>query len=192
MKQIDAKAQKYFAVSRAILEIIESHGEKSLTHSEIARLSKVSRAWIYEYMGKDKEDLVNVAADVFGGFFTRPKKAVTINSATDLQEMLRLGLEATFDNVKEEPVIIKLYYRFRGTPTPIGEVIKKYEKHWLDYMSAHFMRILNMNQKNALNVARTILTIRLGFSHRAATSSTPAKDIAEAKEAMDLIYLQIF
>lgn len=127
MNQLDAKSQKYFAVSRAILEIIEKEGQ-----------------------------------------------------------------EIAFQKIKAEPVIIKLYYRFRGTSNPIGLVIKKYEKHWLDFMSGNLMRILNFDNQKTLNLSRTILTLRLGFYYRIATSATPDKDMAEAREALDHIHRQIF
>jgi hypothetical protein len=192
MKQVDTKSQKYFAVSRAILEIIDLDGAKGLTHSEISRHSKVSRAWIYEYMGREKEDLIDVAAEVFGSFFARANTKIIVNTPEELKKLLQDGQDITFKNVKEEPVIIKLYYRYRGTATPIGSVIKKYEKHWLDYMTSNFIRILSLDQKTAFTISATILTLRLGFSHRIATSTAPAKELQEAREALDLLHGQIF
>ena len=192
MNQSDAKSQKYFAVSRAILEIIEKEGEENVTHSRIARLSQVSRPWIYEYMGREKEDLIDVAAEVFGSFFARASTTAEPHNACELKALLLDGQEIAFQNIKAEPVIIKLYYRFRGTTNPIGLVIKKYEKHWLDVMSENLMRILNFDDQKALNISRAILTLRLGFYHRVATSSEPDNEIALAKKALDLIHAQIF
>jgi hypothetical protein len=192
MKQNDAKSQKYFAVSRAILEIIETSGESLLSHSLISRHSKVSRAWIYEYMGKERSDLVNVAAEVFASFFARANTAIEVHSKDELKKLLVEGLDVTFLNIKNEPVIIKLFYRFRGTETAIGDVIKKYEKHWLDFMSANFVKILKVDSNQALIISRAILTLRLGFSHQLATSSNKSKVIAEAKESLDLITSQLF
>lgn len=192
MNQPDAKSKKYFAVSRAILEIIEKEGEENVTHSRIARLSQVSRPWIYEYMGREKKDLINVAAEVFGSFFAKASTTVEPHNVCELKALLLEGQEIAFQNIKAEPVIIKMYYRFRGTTKPIGLVIKKYEKHWLDVMSANLVRILNFDDQKALNISRAILTLRLGFYHRVATSSKPDSEIAMAREALDLIHAQIF
>lgn len=185
------KSNKYFAVSRAILEIIEKGGSEKLSHSRIARLSKVSRAWIYEYMGKEKEDLVNIAAEVFGSYFTKTNTTLEVKTLEDLRTLLQEGQELAFQKNKDEPLIIKLYFRFRGTSTPIGVTIKKYEKHWLDFMSGNILRITGFSQEKALSIARAILILRLGCFHRIATSSTPAKEVVEAREALNLIYRQV-
>ncbi len=188
----ESKTQKYFSVSRAILEIIEEGGTNLLTHSLISRRSKVSRAWIYEYMGRDKLDLINVAAEIFGGFFTKTNTSDNIFSKTELKKILLDGQNLTFLKIKDEPVIIKLYFRFRGTNTPIGHTIKKYEKYWLDYISAKLVLIAQLNPNEAMTFARTILTLRLGFAFRIATSQSSKNEMIEAGEALELIHRQIF
>lgn len=192
MNNVDTKSQKYFAVSRAILETIESEGPMHVTHSQVSRLSNVSRAWIYEYMGREREDLINVAADVFGSFFIKATTSIEVHTIKELKALLLEGQEISFQNVRAEPVIIKLYYRFRGTETPIGAVIKKYEKHWLEFITSHLERILKLEKEKAHNYALTILILRLGFYHRMATSSNPDKDYFDAKETIDLVHQQIF
>ncbi|MDO9182140.1 MAG: hypothetical protein Q7U04_07015 [Bacteriovorax sp.] len=190
-KMINPKTEKYFTVSRVILETIEKDGLNNLTHSLISRKAQVSRAWIYEYMGKDKQDLIDVASEIFGGFFTKTDNNIEINSKADLLELLAVGNNLTFLKIKSEPVIIKLYYRFRGTSTPIGIVIKKYEKHWLDFMSENIGRILKFDQTKSLSISKTILTLRLGFSFRIATSSVPAKELVDASQSLEQAVLNI-
>ena len=48
LRRSENKEAKGLAVSIAILEIIESEGLLGVTHSKVARKSKVSRAWIYQ------------------------------------------------------------------------------------------------------------------------------------------------
>lgn len=191
MKPTDAKSEKYFNVSRAILETLEQEGVSALSHTLIARKANVSRAWIYEYMGRERQDLLDIASETFGSYFTRTNIPVEIKTAEDLLKLLRAGHEMTFQKLEAEPVLIKLYFRFKGTNTPMGTVIKKYEKHWLDYMTKIFMRVLNYNEAAALNICRIILTLRLGFCHRIVTSSNAAKEKKEAWESLEHIHQQI-
>lgn len=187
MKPSDNKSEKYFAVSRAILEIIEEEGVEHLSHSKISRTSKVSRAWIYEYMGKEKTDLADIAAEIFASYFAKPDPTITVNTVLDLKKFLKDGQDLAFLKIKEEPVLIRLYFRFKGTPTPIGNSIKKYEKQWLDFMTAILMRVLKQDNEKASVIARVILTQRLGLYHRVATSQTPDKELALAQNELELI-----
>jgi hypothetical protein len=191
MAQQDTKSQKYFAVSRSILEIIEKDGPASLTHSRLSRQSKVSRAWIYEYMGKEKSDLIEIAAETFSSYFSKASIMAEISNPEDLKNHLINSQDQAFQKIKDEPIIIKLYFRFKGTSTPIGISINKYEKYWLDIMSTNFMRSFNLDQSKALTISRIILTLRLGLYHLVATSPKPTKELAEAREALDLIYCQM-
>lgn len=191
MKQADKKSEKYFAASRAILEIIEREGPHKLSHAQISRLSKVSRAWIYEYMGKNKEDLINIASEVFASYFTLNNKTVEPNTPEEFMVLLKQGQDIAFQKAQSEPILLKLYFRFRGTATPIGSAIKKYEKHWIDFISKCLIRAESIEPKKALATTRAILVLRLGFLHRIATSSTPANEVLDANESMELIHKQL-
>ncbi len=192
MDKSDTKSQKYFAVSHAILEIIENDGLNDLTHSRVARQSNVSRAWIYEYMGKEKANLIEIASETFSNYFTNSSIATEINTFEDLKNHLIESQEIAFKKILDDSIIIRLYFRYRGTPTAIGTSIKKYESHWLDNMSANIMSCMNCDQKKAKTLALTLLTLRLGFYHRVATSENPAQEHALSKEALEMTYLQTF
>jgi hypothetical protein len=182
------KEQKQAAVSLAILEVIEREGLNGVTHSKIARLSKVSRAWIYEYIGKEKSGLIDYAAEVFSSFFARVKKTDRPNTKEELKKRLIEGTEFVFQAVQENPVIIKLHFRFRGSSTPIGEVIKKYEKYWSDSMTKNFVQILKISPTQASAFSEMILTLRLGSAYRIATSTPSAKVIEEARANFSFLY----
>lgn len=191
MSETDKKSQKYFAVSRAILQVIERDGMGSLTHSVVARESKVSRAWIYEYMGKEKEDLMAIASDTFSEYFQKNSIVKGIDKLDDLLKFLKVSQDVALEKNMSEPVIIKFYYRFRGTNTRIGSSIKKYEKNWLENMAGNIQLSLNIDSQEALLLARTLLMMRLGFYHRIATASSPAKEMAEAQVALETAYKQL-
>jgi hypothetical protein len=181
------KDEKQVAVSKAILEIIERDGLLGVTHSKISRKSSVSRAWIYEYIGKEKSSLVEFAAEIFAGHFARVKTADIPKTKEQLDIQLKEGVSFLFDSVAQDPMIIKLYFRFRGTKNPVGNVITKYEEHWLKGASKCIVDIFRMSQERAALLAELVLILRLGFAHRFATSSKPQQSRKNAEEIFAFI-----
>jgi AcrR family transcriptional regulator len=168
------------AVSVAILEVIENDGLLGVTHSKVARKAGVSRAWIYEYIGSEKSALIEHAAEVFASHFARTKLDLPKTKA-ELEERLKEGVDFLLTSAEISPVVIKLYYRLRGTANPIGRVIQKYEKQWLMGATQTAIDVLNLPVEQAGLVAELLLTVRMGFAHRLATAgkADPAKERAQ-------------
>ncbi|QLY26431.1 TetR/AcrR family transcriptional regulator [Bdellovibrio sp. KM01] len=183
----DSKEQKQVAVSLAILEVIERDGLNGVTHSKVSRKSGVSRAWIYEYIGKEKSDLIEYAGEIFTSFFARTKKADRPKTRAELVQRLEEGTEFVLQAVQANPVIIKLHYRFRGTDTAIGKVIAKYEKYWIGNTSKSLMEIMGMSSAEASAFAEMVMVLRLGFAFRVVTSKDSSRVLREAKLAMNFI-----
>lgn len=165
-----SKEIKQLAVSVAILEIIESDGLLGVTHSKVARKSKVSRAWIYEYIGKEKNSLIEFGADVFAAHLSRVALTAIPKTKEELKKQIEDGEKFLFDSVEQNPVIIKLYFRFRGTTNPVGKMIQKYETQWLKSAAKSVVEVLDLSPDSATLLVESILTLRLGFAHRVATS----------------------
>lgn len=181
------KEIKQLAVSIAILEIIESEGLLKVTHSKVSRKSKVSRAWIYEYIGKEKSELIEFGADVFAGHMARVSLVDLPKTKDALQAQLKDGIKFLFDSVEQTPLIIKLFFRYRGTANPVGKVIQKYEKQWLENATKTIASVLGLPSDQASLLAESMLTLRLGFAHRVATSSDTRKSRERAETIFDLI-----
>ncbi len=184
------KEEKQFAVSKAILDIIDRDGVLGVTHSKVSRKSGVSRAWVYEYIGKDKNHLIEFATKVFATYFSREKIELPRTRA-QLEEQLKEGVSFVFDTISDIPVVIKIYFRFRGSETPMGEIIRKYEEHWLDSATRCAVEILGLPKENARLLSELLLTIRLGFGHRFATSVKPLEARARAEKIFDLIHAYV-
>lgn len=182
------KEHKQLAVSVAVLEVIEKDGLLGVTHSKVARKSKVSRAWIYEYIGKEKRALTEFAADVFASHFARVKITDLPKTKSELEDRLKEGIDFLFASVELSPVIIKLYFRFRGTANPLGHVIEKYERQWLDGASKTLVKVLDLPAEQAATLAELILTLRMGFAHRFATSAEPDEFRERAKQMFNFIH----
>lgn len=142
-------------------------------------------------MGKEKIDLISIASETFSNFFSKASIVTAISSPAALKNHLNDSQEQAFQKIINEPIIIRLYFRFKGTASPIGASIEKYEKYWLDSMTENFMLSLNLNQQKALAVSYTILVLRLGLYHRIATAYDPAAVLDEARDALELIYLKL-
>lgn len=187
-KSRNNKESKQLSVSIAILEIIEKEGLLGVTHSKVARKSKVSRAWIYEYIGREKSALIEFAAEVFAGHIARVKIVELPKSKLELEDRLKTGVHFLFDAMEVNPLIIKLYFRFRGAANPVGKVIEKYEKQWLEGASKTLVDILNFSTEQAKILAEVILTLRLGFGHKIATSANLLKAREEAETVFKTIH----
>lgn len=181
------KNGKQMAVSLAVLEIIEKDGLLGVTHSKVSRKTGVSRAWIYEYIGKDKNAFIGFAADAVASHLARVKMDLP-SSKEQLQNQLKDGVHFLFTSVIQDPVIIKIYFRFRGTQNPIGEVIAKYERYWLNVATESTAKILDLPADQATLFAELVLTLRLGFAHRIASSEKPNEARDQAEKTFDLIH----
>lgn len=183
-----SKEEKQLAVSSAVLQIIEKDGLLAVTHSKVARHAKVSRAWLYEYIGKEKSTLIDHAADVFASHFSRAKKMDLPKTLSELEQRLNEGVDFLLDSAQMNPLIIKLYFRYRGTENPIGKVIQKYEKEWLKSAARSLVDVLKLDAEKAVLLAELMLTLRMSFAHRQATSERPEEFRERAKEIFGFIH----
>lgn len=184
------KETKQFAVSVAILELINTDGLSGVTHSKVSRRSGVSRAWIYEYIGKEKPALIEFAANVFGAYITKADEGALPQSREALLKQLKEDTHFLFDAIGANPAIINLYFRFRGTDNPVGQVIAKYEKHWSRDAVEMFKSALKCSSREAEFLAEVLLTLRLGLTHRLATDKNPREARARLEEIIAQILLR--
>ncbi len=188
MSAINTKEQKQLSVSIAALEVIEAEGLGGVTYSKVARKAKVSRAWIYEYIGKEKSALIEYAADVLASHFARVKQTEIPTTRAELERLAEDGTDFLFSSVELNPVIIQLYFRFRGTKNPIGDVILKHEKQWLSKSTKTLVDVLGLPKEQAGLLTEFILTLRMGFAHRVATSKNTDEVRARAKQTFQFLF----
>ncbi|MBN8541904.1 MAG: TetR family transcriptional regulator [Deltaproteobacteria bacterium] len=188
MSAISSKEQKQLSVSIAALEVIEAEGLGGVTHSKVARKAGVSRAWIYEYIGNEKSALIEYAADVLASHFARVKLTEIPKTKADLQRLAEEGTDFLFTSVDLNPVIIQLYFRYRGTRNPIGEVILKHEKQWLSKSTKTLVDILGLTKEQAELLTEFILTMRMGYAHRVATSKNTDDVHVRAKQTFQFLF----
>lgn len=182
------KGAKQRAVAVAILDCIERDGLLGVTHSKVARKSRVSRAWIYEYVGKEKESLTEYAAEFLALEFSRVSLREFPVTKSELEIRLRDGIDFLLNSVALSPVVIQLYFRYRGTRNPIGRTIKKYEDLWLHSASKTLTDVLGFPPDQALKVADFVLSMRMGLAHHIMTSEYPDLAQGQAKDLLNQIH----
>ena len=80
------KQAKFQAVAEAIFTILIRGGIENLSHTRVAEVSKVSRAWVYKYIGKTSEDLIAFSLDAIGKEFAKIGVLLAQQSADDVDE----------------------------------------------------------------------------------------------------------
>ena len=171
-KKSDSKKEKQNAISKAVLEIVELQGLSGITHSKVSRRSQVSRGWIYEYIGKEKDDLAQFAAEVFAQKFAHVGGPMP-ESHREIRKQLDDGVRYLFDCALSDPVIIRLYFRLRGTTNPIGKIIERYENQWLDSAAKKLVDFVKLPKEQSLRIASLLVALRLGACHRMVSAKDP-------------------
>lgn len=174
-----SKDLKFQAVTQALLKILSS-SHLEITHSQVSRLSGVSRAWLYKYIGQTAHDLTQFAArqiahDLLhlGGLPTEVMKDKDV-SAEKLINHIFQASEHLFALSEYEKDIFKIYFKYLGTDTTIGKLIQQYEKQQIKNLSEAFIQIMNWEKQKALDLAEIILAIKFGISGRLASGAMSA------------------
>jgi AcrR family transcriptional regulator len=164
--QDGSKDKKYQAVAAASLELLALHGARGVSVSRIAKLAKVSRAWIYKYIGSGRDELLEYATECMGQFYAPLTKGFDGRSleAWVNDEMLRLDQNLTA--LEAYPWIVPLYFRFKGTPTPVGRAIDKIEAQFLIKKVEQLKGALGTPAKNAELFAEWMLAFKWALAHR--------------------------
>ena len=161
------KSQKFESVAQAIITLLNQQGINAVSHSKVSRLAKVSRAWLYKYIGGKKSDLVDYATDHFGKIFLSIGGDAS-KSQTEAQ-LLEHAVSSSWvllSTFAEYPEIIILYHKHLGQKTPIGKKIAELEEYQLQDMSRALMKIYKRTKKQARAIAEVMMAIRMGVSYR--------------------------
>lgn len=183
------KSQKYELVAKAILALIHQSGVGAVTHSRVARLSQVSRPWIYKYVGKSDAELIEFAAIHFG------KKILEIGQSgksSSSNELTSLVLDATWiliERFSDWKEILPLYFRYAGTKNPLGLMVEKLEQEQLKELSRAVAKLFKIPVRDAYLVAELILAMRMGIGFRYSQLGLNKEyKIPEVKKALRRIF----
>lgn len=178
------KTEKFKFLAETILKLLASHGESAIKVSRLARATKVSRAWIYKYVGAGHQDLMNLAVHRL----TEILRASVAEVPTTPEEWVhsRVTYTRKFMNMMiEHPYVVSLFYRYRGSPTYYGKLIDEVELEFIRASSPRTQAALGVSENKAIFFAKTFTTIRFALAHQLLTSHDP-QDEAQLSRILKL------
>lgn len=162
----DEKIEKVKRVAAATLNIIWQNGIRYLSPTRVARSAKVSRPWIYKYIGGSKEALMASAVDYFGRLFSRIDQSTEAKGVEGWMNDEMRDLQKNFALSKECPWILPLYYHFKGSQNVIGRGIEKIEAEYLDRKAVQLRKVIGVSPATSRLVAELMATYKLATVHR--------------------------
>lgn len=160
------KQAKFQAVAEAIFTILIRGGIENLSHTRVAEVSKVSRAWVYKYIGKSPEDLIAFSLDAIGKEFAHLGVLLAQQSADDVRTSLFQGTFRMLKNSEKNPALMALYSRYAGTQNPVGRKIAELEKEYLTALRTRLEQFFKLPADEAVVVAEVLHGLRMGLAIR--------------------------
>lgn len=160
------KQAKFQAVAEAIFTILIRGGIENLSHTRVAEVSKVSRAWVYKYIGKSSEELIAFSLDAIGKEFAKVGVLLSKQSADDVRTSLFHGTFRMLANSEANPALMALYSRYAGTQNPVGRKIADLEEEYLGAVRSRLERYFGLPADEAIVVAEVLHGMRMGLAVR--------------------------
>lgn len=160
------KQAKFQAVAEAIFTILIRGGIENLSHTRVAEVSKVSRAWVYKYIGKSSEELIAFSLDAIGKEFAKVGVLLSKQSADDVRTSLFHGTFRMLANSEANPALMALYSRYAGTMNPVGRKIAELEEEYLGAVRSRLERYFGLPAEEAVVVAEVLHGMRMGLAVR--------------------------
>jgi hypothetical protein len=180
------KSQKYSQVSEACLAILSIKGLNALNLSGVAKRSGVSRAWIYKYIGGDKEDLLTFSLKTFGEKLLEPSRVGQSLTPEEWKNYYLPELTRTHTLTKTHPWLPNVYYRYRYSSSSVGKVIREIELNAKKARAKELTESWGVSEKGAKSLASVLVAIRMGLAfHWISCSDEDVKD--QMKVLNDLV-----
>ncbi len=146
---------------------VGQNGSKNgqISYAHVARLSGTSRAWLYEYIGKSRLDLVTLSvrhfAHILGKFEGRTEvtnfEEWRVSQIEDFSEFLNA--------IVELPHLLQIYFRNKNQNSTLGTVIREFEAKFLLLSAAEIHRALQVDLEKARGIAEYNLATKMGLAH---------------------------
>lgn len=160
------KQEKLARVAKSIMGIVVRFGMDSLTPSRLARAAGVSRPWVYKYIGGSKEALSNFAVDHFGQLLTQLDSGSKPPSVDFFESDEIRRLENALELIDDNPEVIQIYFRFKGSPSIMGTAIDKIEDQYRMAKVHQLKETFQLSDKEALVYTEILKTLKMGLCHQ--------------------------
>lgn len=160
------KAEKMAYVAEVILKILLQSGLPAVNHSRVSRAAKVSRAWLYKYIGKDPTALCAYATSHFGAIFADFDSERAGRTKENYVEIMLESQERLIEKAEKYPWVLPLYARFSGSSGDLGQVIRDVEERYLSQKTTELGRLYSIERDEARMHAELLLAMRMSLAHR--------------------------
>ncbi len=160
------KQAKFQAVAEAVFTILIRGGIENMTHTRVAEVSKVSRAWVYKYIGKTSEELIAFSLDAIGKEFAKVGVLLSQQSADDVRSSLFNGTFRMLRDSQKNPALMALYSRYAGTLNPVGRKIAELEEEYMTAVRQQLVQYFGLPADEAVIVAEVLHGMRMGLAVR--------------------------
>jgi len=160
------KQAKFQAVAEAIFAILIRGGIENLSHTRVAEVSRVSRAWVYKYIGKTSDDLIAFSLDAIGKEFAKIGVLLATQTADEVRTSLFQGTFRMLANAEKNPALMALYSRYAGTDNPVGRKIAELEDEYIAAVRSRLVQYFGLPDSEALVVAEVLHGMRMGLAIR--------------------------
>lgn len=161
--QSDDKSDKFEKVQRAALRILAKKGLAGFNHSELARLSGVSRSWIYKYFGQNKDEALDIVVDHYSKQLVYLRSPRSFTDVDSYKKAVKDDTSRFFQLSKEYPEIVQVIFMFYFSDHKLGRRIRKDHAEHIEKLSDEFINYLKIPQKDALDLAWVMSSMRLGI-----------------------------
>jgi len=162
---MNQKPENFERVMSTTLSLIANRGTENVTISGVARLSKVSRAWIYKYVGSSKEQLIREATLYIGTTVSELVDRPTAHNLEELTASLHWGNERFVENLKRYPWLPILFFRFAHSKNPIGAAIREVQSNYVQLVATELMLALPLQKPEAIQFASLYTSMRMGAAY---------------------------
>lgn len=162
-------------VAESVLKIVSARGLVGISHSTVSRASGVSRPWLYAYVGKTKNSLVELAAKSLGEIYAGVSRNPDVRDADSWLDLQIEDIQEGFQMGRQYPWLIPLYFRFRETQNPLGEVIDMVQKTYVDRQIQFAMKAFNIDKELARFVVDASTAFKLNLEYQASFSPHTAQ-----------------
>ncbi len=160
------KARKSWRVGEAILKLIDQSGLDAVTHARVARAAKVSRPWLYKYVGNKRTDLIRFAVDIFGNMITGIERIPAGPDVASFRKTLAAANVNLMNDAAKFPWVISLYFRFGGSQNLMGERIRDIEGSFLKRLSGRIHEVFGYPPEECARISRALTSMRMSLALR--------------------------
>jgi len=160
------KQAKFERFEEVALKVIAERGLRGLNVSYIASKAGISRAWIYKYVGREKNQLIKAAAVGLGRRFARLDQQKVDGQSKEAQlQAWKDGAGVTLDFGKKFPWVTELYFGHIGKSNPLGQAIDEITAFHVELDQAKFQKIFGKSKEDARRLAVEKLGVRMTYAH---------------------------